>query len=66
VLGVGGWAQPGSSEGAHKLREPGARMGALGTVDFHMQPFLGLVRGIVTLGALCLQQGSGIGKSSFG
>lgn len=47
------------------FREPGARMDAISTVDLLVQPFLGLVLGIVTLGAMCTQQGSDIGKSSF-
>lgn len=40
-------------------------MDALGTGDLLVQPFLGLVLGIVTLGAMCTQQGSDIGKGSF-
>lgn len=41
------------------FREPGDRRDALGTVDLLVQPFLGLVLGIVTLGAMCTQPGVG-------
>lgn len=60
LLGCEGWAQPGIFQRERtNFREPGARRDALGTVDLLVQPFLGLVLGIVTLGAMCTQPGVG-------